>query len=552
MRFQREGDTLGEGQARRTDLALACAVALAWLLALTATEPAFGFVWDEGYTVRRDRRLAGWFDGLIHAPSMAARADLFSPGPLAYGWPFSREEPDGHPPVYSLLGLAGWALTRDILPPLSAYRFGPMALAAATAGVVYLHVARARGRWAGLAASTLLLLMPRTFAHAHYAHYDMPMTSFWLLAQVAFAAGLRDRRWAVAAGVCLGLSAGSKFTGLFAAVPMVAWTLLCDRKGARPGLRSLMVLLPVAAITLYAVQPPWWFEPIGGPLRFLASNLTRSRTKPVPTMYLGRVHEFSLPWHNTAVLTVAMTPACVLIAAAAGAIAICRHRRDQAWALIWPLSWATLMLVRALPNAPGHDGVRLFLPSIASLAVLAGWAVGPGWGWLRRIYAGCLLCTLALVECLIGIVQTYPYTDSYFSTAVGGLPGAERRGFELTYYWETLGPEFRRWVEAETRRRDVELNILIDETNPRLMREWGLLPASAKLDGLDRTRRPDFVQQRRRSIFFPEDWWLERHGTPSFAIRRQGVDLLRVFPFEQYQEALRATKGERPATHLSR
>jgi len=47
-------------------------------------------------------------------------------------------------------------------------------------------------------------------------------------------------------------------------------------------------------------------------------------------------------------------------------------RRRQPWALIWPLSWLTLMIVRALPIAPGHDGIRLFLPSVASLAVLAG------------------------------------------------------------------------------------------------------------------------------------------------------------------------------------
>ena len=547
-----QGDEPGTRRSARIDLALACAVAMGWLAALVATEPAFGLVWDEGYTVRRDRRLAGWLDGVIHAPSMAARADLFAPGPLAYGWPFAREEPDGHPPVYALIGVAGWSLTRGVLPPLSAYRFGPMVLCALTAGVLCRHVARSRGRVAGVFAASLFLLMPRTFAHAHYAHYDMPMTCFWLLAMVGFDASLRDRRWAVAAGVCLGLSAGSKFTGLFAAAPMVAWTLLFDRRGARPGLRALAVVAPAAALTLYAVQPPWWLEPIGGPLRFLASNLTRSWTKPVPTMYLGRVHEFSLPWHNTAVLTWAMTPTCVLIAAAMGTAAILARRRERPGAAIWPLSWATLMVVRALPNAPGHDGVRLFLPSVATLAVLAGWAVGCGRGWLRRAHVGCALGALAIVESAVGVAQTYPYTDSYFSAAVGGLPGAERTGFELTYYWETLGPEFRRWVEAEARRREVGLNILIDETNPRLIREWGLLPAAAKLVGLDPTPRPDFVQQRRRSIYFPEDEWLERRGRPRFAIRRQGVDLLRVYPFEQYVEALKATRGERPAPHLNR
>ena len=42
------------------------------------------------------------------------------------------------------------------------------------------------------------------------------------------------------------------------------------------------------------------------------------------------------------------------------------------------------MIVRALPNAPGHDGIRQFLPSVASLAVLAGLGVA----WLGRPVPG--------------------------------------------------------------------------------------------------------------------------------------------------------------------
>jgi hypothetical protein len=47
------------------------------------------------------------------------------------------------------------------------------------------------------------------------------------------------------------------------------------------------VALPLAAVVLFAVQPPWWFDLLDSVRRFLLSNTTRSLTKPLPSMYLG-------------------------------------------------------------------------------------------------------------------------------------------------------------------------------------------------------------------------------------------------------------------------
>jgi 4-amino-4-deoxy-L-arabinose transferase-like glycosyltransferase len=85
-----------------------------------------------------------------------------------------------------------------------------MLLTATTVGVIYRLLARRRGRLAGVLVAVLIVLIPMTFAHAHYAHYDMPMTCLWLIAQVAFVASLDARRWAVPFGVAPGLCAGTK------------------------------------------------------------------------------------------------------------------------------------------------------------------------------------------------------------------------------------------------------------------------------------------------------------------------------------------------------
>jgi len=534
------------------------------LAALLGTSTHYGMVWDEGYTIRRERLLDEWFPRAI-APVRPGEWRLaFEKPDLDRYWRFSREEPNGHPPFYALLGLAGWRLSQRWLPALEAYRFGPMLLAATTVGVIYHHLARRRGPLAGALAAVFLMAMPRTFAHAHYAHYDMPMTCLWLLAQVAFVASLESRTWAVALGVALGLGAGTKLTGLFAVLPAIAWVtgfeLLpglfpggtvrsATTRPPRPGLRTLAIAVPLAALTLYAIQPPWWIEPLSGPIRFLASNLSRAKTQPLPTLYLGTIYEFALPWHNTIVLTGVTTPVVVLLLELIGIVGCLAHRREEPWLMIWPLSWATLMVIRALPNAPGHDGIRLFLPSVASLAVLAGL----GTSWLAdRLGTGwrLIISLVAVGECLVGIAQTYPYTDSYFNVAIGGLKGAQRAGFELTYYWETAGPEFLDWAGTEASKKPVTLSFPMDATNHALIREWGGIPPGVRIIDLNahptgKPVEPDYyVQQRRRGLWYPDDRWLDRFGHPVFVIRRQGVDLLRVYTHQESLEAARRTQDE--------
>jgi hypothetical protein len=400
------------------------------------------------------------------------------------------------------------------------------------------------------------------FAHAHYAHYDMPMTCLWLLAQLAFLQALRSACWAVPFGIALGLAAGTKFTGFFAVAPPVLWVAWAEGPAAArrvlrrrsgesspgqfPGLKTLAIGLPIATLTLYAIQPPWWIEPLRGPVRYVVSNLTRDQTKPIPTLYLGHIYDFSLPWHNTILLTIAAVPVTVLLLALAGLLGTWARRRTDGSEVLWVFSWATLMVVRALPDAPGHDGVRLFLPSIASLAVLAGL----GSAWLRDFlrpsraaWAATLLAVVALVESVAGVIQTYPYTDSYFSVAVGGLPGAERLGLELTYYWETMGPEFFHWVGEEARRGPVELRYSSPVITTKFLREWGMIPRNSRIHRLEPVEHPFYLLQRRRGVYQPVDWWLERHGKPLLVVRRQGVDLMRIYPYEEYQRAAAASVG---------
>ena len=97
---------------------------------------------------------------------------------------------------------------------------------------------------------------------------------------------------------------------------------------------------------------------------------------------------------------------------------------------------------RAVPGAlqhavPVYDGERLFLHVFPAWALLIG--LGFGWLWNRYRTASSgrrvriILAGFLLVQ-VYGRSSLHPFGLSYYNGLVGGLPGAERLGLELTYW----------------------------------------------------------------------------------------------------------------------
>src|SRR5262249_32788372 len=159
----------------------------------------------------------------------------------------------------------------------------------------------------------------------------------------------------------VGFAAGTKLTGWFLLVPFVLWTALYRDKR---GLAALVVGGTIAALTLWATTPPWWTNPISGSLKFLQSNLTRAETHPIPVKFLGEPYLTpieSLPWYSTLAWTAMATPIGILGLALAGVLCSVRRRGGRLEALA-VINLVFLLVLRALPHTPGHDGVRQFLP----------------------------------------------------------------------------------------------------------------------------------------------------------------------------------------------
>jgi hypothetical protein len=211
--------------------------------------------------------------------------------------------------------------------------------------------------------------------------------------------------------------------------------------------------------------------------------------------------------------------------------------------------WATLVIVRATPWAPPHDGVRLFLPAFAFFAALAG--VGAGRALFRnsllepeRIIAqgwAKVAIGLMLVAGTFDAVSYFPHGLSYYNRLIGGLRGAVALGMEPTYYWDSLDRQALEWLEEHTDSAAGE-KVYFAAYPPRnleLLKRYGLLARLPSEPGTFRW----YVLQRRPSALQPVDWWLIEHAKPAYENAFLGVPLLDVYDYRDYERARSQAKN---------
>ncbi len=554
-----------QSQIRRRGVLLGALVVVAVsLISLLATGPRMAPAWDEVYTLARLQRVRIWFDALKNPARVAAewhparlrpvpesrmvpptaaqidtREELFAPAALLWFWPFAREEPHGHPPFYALVALIGDVLTPG-WPELARARLGTMLAFSLTAGALYAFLARRRGPWPGLLAAAAWGLQPHLFALGHYATYDALLACLWVGALLAFARAVEPGRragpWAVVFGLLLGAAMGTKLTGWLLPVPMIAWTVLY--RNSR-GLFALLLGGFVSLLAVYALTPPWWPDPVAGLTRFFTSNLTRHETIPIKTMFLGHVYETpkeSLPWYNTLVWTVLVTPVGFLLLALAGTVRALQRGKSEPFGTLVLIHWAFLLTLRALPHTPGHDGVRQFLPAFGCLALMTGLGAAAAVERMGRWAKPVLVA--AILEGITSVAVMMPVPLSYYSPLIGGLPGAAKLGMEPTYYWDALTDDALAAIDAETPPGRSVLFI----ANPVAWyhRESGRLKAPIYVG-----RGPEpawFVLQNRPGSMSPADRRVvARLGSDRRFLLTQklGVPLVWAFPAREYEAILR-------------
>jgi 4-amino-4-deoxy-L-arabinose transferase-like glycosyltransferase len=238
------------------------------------------------------------------------------------------------------------------------------------------------------------------------------------------------------------------------AVPLVIWLvrrglgrLLRNRSTffaeVRPTLETITASAAFAPVVAWIGNPSWWVSTLPRLAHYYQINTDRQGALPdIQILYLGKIYEYALPWHNGFLLIAVTVPVLTLAAAAIGlAWGFGRIRTDRL-----PLYFALHMFVPILARmfrVPAHDGVRLMLPVFFFLAAFAGWGAAAAGQLLGRknvrlsVIPGVAVVGASLWQ-LVGI---HPYELSYYNEWVGGADKAWRKGYELTYWYDAFTPE---------------------------------------------------------------------------------------------------------------
>jgi hypothetical protein len=530
--------------SRSRDFFLATAVSVCCAALLLATSAGLPIVWDEGDTIFRADQLAHLAEqsgGEHHPPFFEAiRAEA--------NWPYTTQR-EGHPPLSGILVALGSRLSARWFEPLTAARLGPIVVFALAVGAVFYRLQREyRVLAVSVMATCALLMMPRLFAHAHFATLDGPLTACWLLAWASFAPACRDWRWIPCFGLALGMTFCAKFSGLLAPLPFLVWTGLYRDRG---GLRALIAGVPIAIGVFVLLNPPLWDHPLEGLRAFFDLNLHRAAQPQlnISTQFFGRMYNLDhpLPWYNTLAWTAITVTPVMLYFGCIGIGRTLQHRRGDPAAVLVLCQWATLVIARALPIAPPHDAERLILPSFAFFAIVIGIGMG------RALYRRTLLLSdkiaaqgwakvamaIVLTAAAFDSISYYPHNLSYYSRLIGGLRGAVALGMEPTYYWDALDREALQWLADHTAENEKAAFGAAPPKNLELLKRWGLLARLPSDPGNFRW----YVIQRRPSAWQPWDRWLIDHETPAFQRTFSGVPLLDIYSYWQYERAKAAMRS---------
>lgn len=513
---------------RATSLWVAAA---AGLVALAAGFPGLdemGVTWDEPRYFQSVERIQKWTDRVLSAEwrtALGARS-------IQDAWDADRYH-NPHPPVYKI----GMAVTDgffgDILGTPAGYRLSSLLLFALLVILATAWTSRFTSPGAGLVAGLSIVGMPRLLGHAHIAATDVPLMFFWFAATAGFVTFVQGgrRQWLLLAIVSYGLAMATKFTGFLLPIPLLAWTAIYGR--SRRAAFGLALGVPAALLVAIAANPAAWPDPVGYQVRLIADSLSRDVVVPISTHYRGVSFGYVVPWDHAIVLTIVTIPVGILGLAAVGmkaSISQERLRPIVVLCLVQVMFWFGLL---GLPGSPNHDGVRLWLPMFPFIAVAAGlgaWSLGEAVERrcaeipARLAKAGLLI--LYFAPAMLGSWRAAPAFLSYYGEFIGGLSGAERRGMEVSYWFDAVTAEFR----------DSLNSVLPDSARVvahpnyayyRQLQELGLLREDIVF-----TNEPpgEYLLLLSRKASFNEEWnRIYREGRPLVAIRHDDVVLVGLY-----------------------
>jgi len=409
-------------------------------------------------------------------------------------------------------------------------RLAPALAFAALVGIVALSSARRHGLAAGAGAGLALMLMPRLFAHAHLAALDTFLCLFWTAALIASATALQQARPVLAmsgAGVVWALALLTKIHG-WLLLPVVA----CYALALRPRGKTLAALAAWAGagVVVYFAGWPWlWYQTAERLRGYFGTGIERA---PILVQYFGSVYaDRDVPWHYPWFYFAATVPIGLHALGVLGVVRGWKERRGDPFPLLLAGAIAAVLAVFST-RVPVYDGERLFLLVFPLWAILIGLGFETCWRWAgaHRWRSGAVIVVLAAQA--YGVVALHPFGLSYYNALVGGLPGAERLGLELTYWGDAIDSVLLDELARRAKPGQVAAFLpSLHHVQPTASLTAGLAARQITLQDQSAAQRASWLLVYRRTAYWPPGLAERLRRFPPFLTRsRQGVWLSGLWP----------------------
>lgn len=342
------------------------------------------------------------------------------------------------PPLVKILAGATRYVFRKIIPlfnDIIAARLAILFFVFLLNFSLFLFVAKLYGQGIAFLVTAMFSFLPRVFYHAHLVCLDYPLTALWVTTMYAYWKSMEKQRWTIIAAVGVGLALLTKGSAFIIYMPLLFYWLLFLNQKRRYLLAKIIPIFVIPPL-IFFLWPWMWHDTIPRLIEYAKFYLHHY---PSPVYYFGKSYR-STPWHYPFVMTLITIPLVILIPFLIGGIVMFfgTAKKTNAFILINAL---TPLLAVAL-NRAKYGGERLFLPAFPFICIIAG--IGLFWIFRSakkiRLEKLCVVVYFVLL-CLTtynGVIKTHPYQIAYYNEIIGGVDGAEKKGFETMYFSGTL------------------------------------------------------------------------------------------------------------------
>jgi len=556
-------------------------LALVATIVVVVNQRDVGIARDEVVYMQSGARYADWWTGLVTLDHGISEKSVTQ----TFGGPNATDNNREHPPLMkTLFGLSEKLLHRKlgVTGEVTAYRLPSAIMHGVLVLLAYLMVLELWGMAQAIIAALLLMLLPRAVFHAGLACFDAPTMTLWFATIYAYWAycahgahgrGPDDRRWPWQVGVLWGLALATKHTALLLPFALglhyliVAWRARPRGTEAAAGAsrvgrmlataravigyrwRVIVSLAVLGPLTLYAVWPWLWFEPVHHVRDWLAFHMSHVHYN---YEYLG--HNWNaprFPWHVALVTTLFTVPVATLAAAVAGAgvwIAQRGRRDPRGPVLLLALSAAASAGPFFLGTTPIFGAEKHWMPVLPTICI----AAAAGVVWVARAAAGYLATVRAVGERLaervaIAVIAgsvvlaaasetqvAEPYALTWYNALAGGAPGGADLGMNRQFWGVAARGVLARL--AALARPTGNTYVYTHDASPA----WGiyqrqgviprtLLDAGWEQGGIDRSELAIVIHELH---FNRHDYLIwKAYGTvqPIYVLRSDGVPIVSVY-----------------------